>query len=515
MLPDVAKLKTLEECHPEYLELLPVWQRIDDIVVGSPAFLSKPQVYIGRRPGEDDELYRERLKKSSYTPVVMPAIRRLVSKLTSAPVTVSGIDKGAYPWSQLMTAMDGDRSDESQWLADVFKQLLLYGQISIAVDKHKSAARSRLESERQVPYCVVFPVETVRNWGDGWTLTRTIETRQLPLEEAQTFAVWRIWTNDETAVYECPIKLDRYGAIAKLKVADEWRPFKHDLNIPKSDASVPTQGICQLVTHRLPPGMRLGFDLYPKQIQHFVIESSWTEAGAVTGSVQRVFTPSAPVPTADPRTTYDKPDYSEVEFGNNHVLVGAGFRYEESTGAAISALTSQLETIERQIKTIAALDSGSVTLGAIEQSGKSKEIDQIALQESMRSYGSRVCQLYEDVLNVVAAMTRVSDRPSVTGLSEYTSDNLDSMLDGADSLLKIAAWLPNTALVVWFTKLSLLLVGTASPEQQEAIRAEMLAKDLQALATVETPQNSTVTTTLDTNDRTDNNANNTTSGNQP
>ncbi len=493
MLPDTALLRELEATHPEYDRLLPIWQCIDDVASGSPAFLQYPQKYLPRRPGEDDELYNNRLRKASYTPVVMPAIRRLVSKLTSAPIAISGIDKTQYPWQQLLTSMDGNGADEAQWLSDCFKQLLLYGQVAVAVDRPAVPVRSRLEAEQVAPYCVMFPVETVRNWGDGWVLTRTVETRQLPLQEAVTVVVWTVWTDRETAVYEAPVKLDAFGRITKLQMETDWAVPRRATVVPKlRSVSVRRR---QLVLHKLPEGMQLGFDLYPKQIQHFVIESSWTDAGSVAGSVQRVFTPAAPTPVADPRAVYETPSYSEAEFGNSHVLVGAGFRFEESTGSAIAALTSQLETIERQIRTIASLEAGSVSKGTLEQSGRSKELDQVALQESMRSYGSRVCQMLEDVLQVAASLSGQPETIRVTGLSEYTTGNLESMLDGCDQVLKIAPWLPDTALAFWFTKLALLMVGSPSPEQQESIRVEMDTKEYSLLRS---PQDNSVTDTTET-----------------
>ncbi len=56
MLPETALLRELEATHPEYDRLLPIWQCIDDVASGSPAFLQYPQKYLPRRPGDDDEL---------------------------------------------------------------------------------------------------------------------------------------------------------------------------------------------------------------------------------------------------------------------------------------------------------------------------------------------------------------------------------------------------------------------------------------------------------------------------
>ena len=225
--------------------------------------------------------------------------------------------------------------------------------------------------------------------------------------------------------------------------------------------------------------MWTGNNVYLKQLQHFRIESSWTDAGVMAGTIQRVFTPMPAPPADDPRVVYEEPDYSEIKADNAHVLVGAGFQFVESSGSAIASLTTQLETIERQIRAIVSMSQASVSAGALEQSGKSKEADMMMLQDTMKAYGSKVAQLYQDILQLVTKLAGKPDDISVYGLDAYSVDTLGDMLDQTQLVETVAERIPTTGLKLWYAKITNLLAGSRSAEtdQQIAEELEQIFKD--------------------------------------
>lgn len=476
-LPSEVKVEKLEVYHEDYLYYKDTWDIISDLREGATAIAKKAAHYLPPRPGEQPDVYALRLQKLSYTPVMANAIREFTAKLASAPVYLSGTDDDDF-WEAFRDATDGKGKDEVELLMQIFSALLYFGRVCVAVDRPRLGVQPRSAFEdaglNNQPYVAVYEPLNVINWGEGWHISKQIVTANQPLADPVKLGRWTVWTDDAIAVYEAPVRLDKdLHTVIEIKVDGHWR----SINDPR--ALVPGQitshglGKCPMVSLTLPLEMWTGNNVYLKQLQHFRIESSWTDAGIMAGTIQRVFTPMPPPPADDPRVVYEEPDYSTVKVDNAHVLVGADFKFQESSGSAIASLTSQLETIERQIKALVSMGYSSVSKSAVQQSGASKEADMALLEDSMRAYGAKVAQLYQDVLQLVAMSASKSTDISVSGLDEYGVKTISDMLSNAEILEPISQRIPLTALKLWYGKLANLLAGSRSAEMDQAISEEL------------------------------------------
>ncbi len=193
----------------------------------------------------------------------------------------------------------------------------------------------------------------------------------------------------------------------------------------------------------------------------------------MAGTIQRIFTPTPPVASNDPSVVYDEPDYGNLKADNQHILIGNGFQFVESSGSAIASLTSQLDKIELQIRAIVSMTDSTVNSSAKEQSGASKAIDREPLEDTMKAYGVKIASLYQDILQMVARAANIDTDISVSGLDSYSSNTLSEMLDQCAKLPDIYKALPPTALKLWFGKLANLLAGSRSAELENSINSEL------------------------------------------
>lgn len=480
MLPSSAIAKKLEQYHPDYLYYKDTWQTIADLREGATAITRNVRRYCPKRPGETEDIYELRCQKLAYTPVMSNAIREFVSKLAGSPLFISG-ENDAF-WQLWRSQTDGGNCAEGELVTKLFSSLLYFKKAYVGIDRPRLGVvpRSLAETERlpNSPYAVVYEPLDVPNWGDGWVMTRQFKWVSQPLKELSQTCRWTFWTSQETVAYEATVRplgtsWDTLGQIGEILTPEGWYMIDSPKAIVKEVArTVHGLGRCPLVVAELPDELWTAGNVYLKQLQHTRIESSWTEAGAIAGSIQRIYTPSPPPPMDDPRFTYEASDYSELAKANNaHILIGSNFEFKESTGQAITSLTSQLDKIEGQIKDLVSMRFASVSTGTLEQSGKSKQVDMSLLEDAMKAYGSRVLQMYQDILDVVADLVKL---PRVTsyGLDSYSTDTLDQMLEQSEKVLGLP-WIPRTALKVWASKLATLMTGTISPDGEEKLQQEL------------------------------------------
>lgn len=475
-LPPAVKVDKLEAQHADYRYYKPFWDIISDLREGATAITRKSELYLPKRPGEDEAIYRLRLAKLSYTPVMANAIREFTAKLAAAPVYVEGSDEVFI--NAFRDSTDGKGRDEAELLNLIFSVLLYFGRVFVAVDRPNLGLNPRSAFEDlgiyNQPYVTVYEPLNVTNWGDDWYLTRQLVNDYQPLEEPRKLARWTIWTAEEIAVYEAPVKLNNQGVISDVLVNSTWAGVATEKALVPLKTSVKHGlGKCPMLSLTLPQEMWTGSNVYLKQLQHMRIESSWTDAGTMAGTIQRIFTPTPPPPADDPRVVYEEPDYSQIKTDNAHVLVGADFKFVESSGTAIASLTDQLETIERQIKALVSMSYSSVAKATFVQSGASKQVDQAHLSDSMKAYGKKVIQLYQDILQLVCKVAGKPEDVAVFGLDTYDNDTVEGMLDRASQIMAVIDLIPPTALKLWYGKLTSLMTGSRSEDMDKAIAEEL------------------------------------------
>lgn len=452
------RVRDLDQFHPEYLYLHDIWVTIRELKEGATSMLRNVKKYCPKRPGEDEEIYKLRLQKFSYTPVMSSAIRKFIAKLSSSPINLT-TDNPDF-WELFRSNTNGARGAKSRkekaLVNELFSSILYYGRVYVSVDAPKSNARSVYEASKQqlTPYLKVWEPHQVINWGDDWYTVKYERLVTNPTKAHKYITRWEVYTDTSVSIYE--IDTEASDPSKPVVYIDTW---EHGL------------GSCPMVSMELPNELWTGANVVLKQIQHTLIENGWTDAGSIAGMIQRIFTPNDPPPADDTRYAYEQPEYQELGVhGNAYVLVGKNYDFKESSGSAIGNLTSQLQVIEQQIKDLVDMSFASTQPGAIEQSGKSKEVDMTLLNDTMETYGNYVLGIYQDCLGLVAMMANL-DTPSINGLNTYSSNNLSQMLEQTDLLE--GKPLPAIVLKTWFGKLSSLLLGGVTKDLESEVQKEI------------------------------------------
>lgn len=476
-MPDSLDYVLLEHEHDDYSRYKGVWTTIDELREGATAILANIEYYLERRPDEDRRDYQSRLKKFAYTPVLSTTIRETASTLASSPVYVSVDDLAQEEfWAYFKEHNDSKHErDEHTLLQEIFLELLYFGKVSIVADRNNTNILPRSQAEEtqlELPYLNVYPALSVTDWGDDWSKTRQIIALRDP-EGVKYLARWTYYLRGITEVYEAPV-IVKDGAITQVWNGVRFvSPRTKGLRIVKLKSIVHGLPTSLMTTVVLPAEMWIGHMVYLKQIQHMRIESGWTDSGTLAGTIQRVFTPTPPTIQDNPNYLMEAPEYDSVELGNRKVLIGGGFQFVESSGAAIRNLSEQLTKIEQQIRAIVSMKFASVEVGAIAQSGASKAADMDLMNRAMRDYGRRVAALYQDALQNISRLIGFDPESlSVQGLDSFGEDTLQDLLLNGVSIDGLSANIPLTALRVFWLKVAKKIAGTVSPMDDEKIVAE-------------------------------------------
>lgn len=433
MEPKPLTLTQLESKHPEYTELAPVWRTIDTLRQGFPAIKRNVQQFIPKRPVEDDELYSLRTAKLSYTPVMGHVVHTYTGKMAMAGVDFP--EEAGEVWSAIRksnAAPTDIQRDEVTFLSEVLTHILYFGRSFVMVDTPAEAAAKRSKREllqsKLIPYfTTISPLEVI-SWGDNWYVRKQYIANTEPFSEVSTFALYTYIGKDVTVKYRIPVQLalvqdcdgNSCAEITKVLWRGEW--LKPDDDVMRWEPEViPGVGTDRLVPITVSEDKWLCLSIYNKQIQHLRIENAWTDAGYLSGTVQRVFTPPDPMVMDDPRVAYDNTNVAkELEkAGNAHILIGKGYSFVESSGTALGNLEQMLDKIEAQILKIANLSFISGDKTTLQQSGVSKKLDRDSLEGTLQEYGNILIDTYNTLLAKVAKLLSIP-AIEVSGLSDFS-----------------------------------------------------------------------------------------------
>jgi hypothetical protein len=394
-------------------------------------------------------------------------------------------------WEQLRASNahpDELKRDEVTLLGDVLTSILYYGRAHVVVDTPMAAESLRSKAELRAsgltPYFTPLCPLDIINWGKGWLITKQFISTTEPFAETTTYVVYKYYGEGVTCEYRVPCQIttgtdnegNLYPVVAKVQHKGEWlKPDDEMLWQPTQP--IYGAGIDRVVSTVVTEDKWLCLALYNKQIQHLRIENAWTDAGYLSGTVQRVFTPADPAPTDDPRISYNTDNLQkELEkAGNAHILIGKGYSFVESSGAALGNLEGMIDKIEAQIAKIANLSFISGSKTALEQSGLSKRLDMSLLDGTLKDYGNILVDTYNTLLAKVAELMAI--RPiEIGGLSDFTDKDPTQIVGIIQILATIPDFPPLARMAVYRMLLDNLNL-TLSPEDQDALDEQMANPD--------------------------------------
>lgn len=430
----MLKYSTLTQESDYYQSRKALYKTLLDLEIGPQALLADLPTYLPRKHTENDKQYSERLALFSYTPLLLSHLEELADRLLASPLSIAT----EQPWYPLWTKdTNGLGSTEQDFIRKSILTSLIYGKVYWGIRLPSRLPESMADEALDSPTVQVYsPAQVIREGvknNKPWYVTREIVELADP-EALRHVERVTIWEPNRTRVFETPVE-----AIKNLPNDATVEPlaYKEYQGLPTAMVALEAKAI--------------GEQCYLKQIQHLRIENSWTYNAHIAGQVQRIYKPQV-LPEDDPRKVYAEPDYSAYDFSGTDVLVGGGFEFVESKGEALQNLQAAMDKVEQQLKALVHKSFASAG-DYVEQSGVSKSIDQIALNDALRAYGSRFSQGYQRLLTTIGALMGHSDTITVSGMADYSQDSVDELIDKTDKLLAFSEVLSPLALTEWFKRL--------------------------------------------------------------
>lgn len=482
---DNLPISKLDSQHPDYMLLAPVWRTLDTLRRGFPAIKANINKYLPKRPVEDDELYTLRTAKLAYSPVMAHVVHTYTGKMAMAGIDFpESVDK---IWDLLRTSNANPeelKRDELTLVAEIFTSLLYFGRSHVMVDVPEAATLARssfeLRKSKLTPYFTSIPPLEVINWGKGWFVLKQFVSECEPFAPVRLYVQYSYIGNGVVCRYKIPAQVamvedsegNKYPDILKVLYKGEWIKPDDDM-LWEPTSIVKGAGIDRLVTTEVSEDKWLCLSLANKQIQHLRIENAWTDAGYLSGTVQRVFTPADPVIADDPRVAYDTENIAkELEkAGNAHILIGKGYSFVESSGTALGNLEQMLDKIEAQILKIANLSFISGDSQAISQSGISKKLDMSLLDGTLKEYGNILIDAYNTLLAKVAQLMSIAP-VEVGGLTDFSEKDPTAIIAIIQVLASIPDFPPLARLIIYRQLLTKMDI-TLSPEDTEELELVM------------------------------------------
>ncbi|MEH1957675.1 hypothetical protein [Nostoc sp.] len=481
MYPNQLTLETLESQHCEYVQLLPALQEIDLLVSGGFKLKNSIRQFLSQRPGEESEIYETRIKKYTYLNILSSSINQQVAKLANATLTIDGLETAPDFWAEFRENTNLSGRSEKELITLLFREVLKFKKIFVHADKPQVdvVPQNKLQEESLGirPYVITYSPLQVTNWSESKGKLSWIKVRQItedtsnPLAPAQKIATWTFIDGSFVAKYSAIVELDCKGNISKIS--------NENAN-PKS-----TVALVSLIEHgfgeipvlklELPDELWICDQAASKALEHLRTDCAKYDL-LTLAYFQRTFK-RIQTPDSDLEHTYtnDEP----IPTGLQHVIELEKFEWAEPRGYIVQHMSDSLKAIEDQVRDLISSGGVSATHGAITQSGISKKLDFHKQEVQLKSYGEKLCDFYQDVLELVAVAAGINgDNISVTGLNSFEDDTLDSLLLDLDDISKLdvqglKAKLPPTIFNIVYEQLVSLLAGNLSAPQKEQVKKEI------------------------------------------
>lgn len=461
-----AKYSDLTIRHNDWLDNFEFWKVLQDIKGGAIEVMKRREFYLPKRPGEELSVYKSRLAKLVFTPVMSTAIREFVDEVVSSSHSLRYEIKDTLFWERFSADTNSDGRTEDDLLGELLTCLLFFGKLSVGcinpVIEHQPRNRYELERLNIKPDAYIYTPLQVINWGKGWYITEQKVNVSEPLKVPVEKTRWIVWTDDYYEVYE-----------------EEAKVFGGSGRVLKGVRTYHNLGACPMVSMKLSPELWVGNTVLLKQLQHFWIENNWTDSATIAGIIQRILKPRD---TKEDLTHITNDTYlQDLKTGNPYTIIAEDFQFRETTGAALSGLQETLDKIERQIKELVSKGNTAViNKGVVEQSGRAKEVDRIATAKAKQRYGAKLASLYQSVVTIVAKLAS-KDVPQFSGLSSYGTDSVDGILSSSILISQVEDRVAPTALKLWYERVSTILAASNSPDVDTQILKEIEDKFSQPL----------------------------------
>jgi len=493
--------KLLSRTNPEEYDAA-LFEQLELLYEGGFRLVANASSILYRELDEPQPVHQERCRTASYIPYLGQIIDQLTSWLfVDAPVVRPPPDAenpdtpGVMPdpdfYSQLQSDADNAGNDFSAMLRVAAATSLLKRRAIIGVDFPKIAPDQvatfrSLADERAAgadrAYLYEVPLESLIHWERNrngsfkWCVLQTVSVPQDgPLDPAdevvETFKVW--------SMVEGFAHWDQY----EIRYAPDKRPGP-DADVPLVDSGDTAFTSIPLVELQLPKGLWAGNKIGPMCREHFRERSGLLFAEHKSLSEIPVFKQGpemSAVGQALPSELQQNPGRGTESAASwrqkGFVVIGKDddMEFRGPSGRAFEIVSSQLTELKDEIFRVVHLMAASIPNSAstLGRSGLSKQQDKADTAIVLKAVGEKVLRFAVRILSVVSQGRGEDVRWEAKGLSNYESEDRDSLVAEAAQadLVNIPSPTWKTA---YKTQLALQLVKGLTPEAQATIRAEIV-----------------------------------------
>lgn len=488
--PNKLPISYLESKHSTYEELSEVWEKITHLTVGGYLIESHKEKYLPQRCGEEDFIYKQRIKKFTYRNLLGSLIQQQASKLAAGSYNISGIDNNSDFWIKFRENIDLKGTEEFDFLTKLLRQVLKYQTLYIHVDKPKSEIKPINKQQEELlnlrSYLVLYNAPDVYDWEEDSRDNLTfIKIRQFSKYRENPFSqfvpkiTWTLITSEVILRYSALVRINAANQITHIvSPTGEEVPYGDELEIPLESPPI-FHGMSTFPVERfkLPDDLWVANQTYLKCLEHLSLDNIKYDAASLATYIQRVIRPYTQ--TIDEIS--DVPDTAAPKSGNPYILKADSFEFAEMQGTALTVVGQILKELEQEIKDIISLGVASSTKEAVEQSGISKKLDLYREELCLRAYGRLLLDCYQNILQKVAASIGMNpDLISTTGFTSFNLDSLEDSLLTAESLMKIKQLIPPSAFKLFSQQLTNQLIPNMSADQKNEMMQEIEKIDFEA-----------------------------------
>src|ERR1051326_812319 len=179
-----VSVKTLDRKHPDYDQYSIPWENIDLLIECGSRLQQHAERFLFKRPRELFDVYQERLKRISHTPLLGTAMGWYGAALFRRQPEVD-IPKDDFYTDYLKNCDRQGTTFIDQWRT-VFDNLMAFGRAWVMVDSPSSQQIPANQLEESMmgldqPYTLVFDPRAVINWAVDafgnldWVVTKTMQ----------------------------------------------------------------------------------------------------------------------------------------------------------------------------------------------------------------------------------------------------------------------------------------------------------------------------------------------------
>lgn len=445
------------------------------------------RLFLKQRPGEEVEVYQNRLDKFTYSNVLGGAISQLAAKFSNGTITLESATPDKF-WADFRADTDGLGRSEDQLLSRLVSELIKYRSVYVQIDKPvASVVPLNLAQQDQLglrPKTLVHSACQVPMWHSEGGRLKWVKLFQLyedssdPTRKPLTKAVWTFIDDAYIARYEHYVRLNKAGAIAYLinEKGEDVNPVADAVMVPLVSEIAHGFGEIPIVKIELDASLWSGNQAYPVAEQSLALECHRYALESAAYMQRSYRKPVKPTGTLD--EVFEEND-GPLPTGLQYVIELDAFEWNEPSGLIIEPISKTLEEATRQIRTILGT-GGAYVQGVIEASGVSKAMDFVIEDDRLEAYGHIVSKALTTIYRLVAVAGGHPPTVEVNGLDNFSRDRLEEFVAVLAAIAsidfsQIQTLLTPSLYLLLREKLFNFLFSNLSAEQQKELERELLS----------------------------------------